>query len=871
MVSASIQRYQDAKAGSLSTNIDLNWIGVQFHIVKEDDGSGGLNQDIIPDILHELNEIFSHANIYFYLFDTVDYIFDSGYYSVDGSQEVNELKTINNIENVINIYTVESLSLDQNQLCGISSFTWFGIQGIVVKNDCFDKLTLAHEIGHFFDLFHTHEYTNGHEYVNGFNCSFRGDGLCDTPADPNLSLDGMMNQCEYIGTVTDLNGQRYDDCQGYDICQLYEGPDVNNIMSYSPNNCLHHFTNEQYDKIYHTLHSQRLAYIVYPNYINYSIEIYDFLDINGDNDLIINPGEIIDLIFRVKIDSLWPISAQNIILSLTSEESYVNIFNQQLELDSLNNGETFINSNEPFQIQFYNDAELRDYDFNLNIYYQMESGYFNEVDYPFTLNISNNQNGFPFNINSTIRNSPAIFDINDDGYKEVIFGSDNGSLYICDREMNILNEFNTNGQIWGSPAISDVDIDGDMEIIFSSTDGNIYMLNNIGEFQSSYDIGQILIGTPALGNLDADDELEIVFGGYSSVSKLFALNHDFSLVNSFPIQIDEKIKEGVALADLNNDSLDEIYFGTENGSLFKVDNSDLSLIYTASDKIIFAPVVINNEYDDLIGFGSDDGTFYSINSTGELVFSIQTGSKIRSSASVINYGENGYILFGSEDGSVYNVDFNGNSLAGWPVFIGEPINTTPVFVDIEHDGVPEVIVAGASIIKIIDFEGNILNQHNVTNDIIKGSLIIDDIDLDNDVEIIFGSNNALHGIDYKIQSNSENFWSMFRGNLLRTGYTNYSHLSTILKQDFTALDIINIYPNPFNSLTNVMLYVEKPTKYSFSIYDLNGALVFKKTVNYNSVGQKNFLFNFKDLSSGLYILQIKNNKKIKNSKLLFLK
>ena len=48
MVSASIQRYQDAKVGSFSTNTDLNWIGVQFHIVKEDDGSGGLNQNIIP-------------------------------------------------------------------------------------------------------------------------------------------------------------------------------------------------------------------------------------------------------------------------------------------------------------------------------------------------------------------------------------------------------------------------------------------------------------------------------------------------------------------------------------------------------------------------------------------------------------------------------------------------------------------------------------------------------------------------------------------------------------------------------------------------------------------------------------------------------
>ncbi|HRH37591.1 MAG TPA: M43 family zinc metalloprotease, partial [Flavobacteriales bacterium] len=81
----------------------------------------------------------------------------------------------------------------------------------------------AHEVGHVLGLMHTHDTIFGAELVDGSNCVTAGDFICDTPADPNLSLPGMIEYgtCNYIGTATDANGDAY-------------APSTTNIMCYAP-------------------------------------------------------------------------------------------------------------------------------------------------------------------------------------------------------------------------------------------------------------------------------------------------------------------------------------------------------------------------------------------------------------------------------------------------------------------------------------------------------------------------------------------------------------------------------------------------------------------------------------------------------------
>ncbi len=81
----------------------------------------------------------------------------------------------------------------------------------------------AHEVGHVLGLMHTHDSIFGAELVDGSNCATAGDFICDTPADPNLGLAGMVEYgtCNYIGTATDANGDAYT-------------PSTTNIMNYAP-------------------------------------------------------------------------------------------------------------------------------------------------------------------------------------------------------------------------------------------------------------------------------------------------------------------------------------------------------------------------------------------------------------------------------------------------------------------------------------------------------------------------------------------------------------------------------------------------------------------------------------------------------------
>lgn len=66
-------------------------------------------------------------------------------------------------------------------------------------------------MGHYLSLEHTQGAGGDQELADGSNCATSGDYVCDTPADtynntPSLPVD---NNCNYIGTALDANGQAY--------------------------------------------------------------------------------------------------------------------------------------------------------------------------------------------------------------------------------------------------------------------------------------------------------------------------------------------------------------------------------------------------------------------------------------------------------------------------------------------------------------------------------------------------------------------------------------------------------------------------------------------------------------------------------------
>ncbi len=82
---------------------------------------------------------------------------------------------------------------------------------VISKFDLEDPKIVAHEMGHFFGLYHTFEEDMfGKDNFSAQDCNTTGDCLCDTPPDPGTVFETYVNYstCEMIG-FTDENDNEY--------------------------------------------------------------------------------------------------------------------------------------------------------------------------------------------------------------------------------------------------------------------------------------------------------------------------------------------------------------------------------------------------------------------------------------------------------------------------------------------------------------------------------------------------------------------------------------------------------------------------------------------------------------------------------------
>ena len=217
-----------ATANIAQFNGVVRYIPIRAHVLRRTNGTGGVTLANLNAALAQVNAYYLSSELQFYFCASQpNYIDNSTFFEFDNSEE-SALCDPNAVNNAINVYFPNSISFGSMAVSGYAYFPsqYNAYNRVFVQAPSLtDNRTLAHELGHYFNLYHTFQGStdaNATELVTrstGSNCVSKGDRLCDTPADPYGQPNVAVSGCNYTGTATDANGATY-------------APSLINIMSY---------------------------------------------------------------------------------------------------------------------------------------------------------------------------------------------------------------------------------------------------------------------------------------------------------------------------------------------------------------------------------------------------------------------------------------------------------------------------------------------------------------------------------------------------------------------------------------------------------------------------------------------------------------
>jgi Secretion system C-terminal sorting domain/Pregnancy-associated plasma protein-A len=259
MMNENYLAYQKFSKNTKSARIQNVNVAVKIHNVLTSGGYGDISS-YTNQIFAYLNSRFSGITISFYQSGAINYIYSDTYNNLAYSEESSIMANYN-VNNAINVYFVNDAfgsngkvadfpslyaSQNSNNTNAIFISTGTGKFSTVIIQE-----TIPHEMGHYFNLLHTHTggestnyNSNTREWVTrgqGANCSYAGDQICDTPADPYLLISpsglevGKFLCTSFFFTQKDPYNYSYK-------------PDVSNLMSYY-HGCRTNFTSQQFDRM----------------------------------------------------------------------------------------------------------------------------------------------------------------------------------------------------------------------------------------------------------------------------------------------------------------------------------------------------------------------------------------------------------------------------------------------------------------------------------------------------------------------------------------------------------------------------------------------------------------------------------------------
>lgn len=344
--------------------------------------------------------------------------------------------------------------------------------------------------------------------------------------------------------------------------------------------------------------------------------------------------------------------------------------------------------------------------------------------WPIDDTVQENLPGFPVIVGDAIWSSPALADINGDGKKEAIFGTNKGNIHAISPEGQDIAGFPIllNDVVRSSPAIGDLDGDEGTEIAVGCGDGMLYAFDGDGSMLSGFPrkTAGTITSSPAIGDIDGDERPEIIVG--SSDGGIYAWHSDGSNVCGFPLLTDGMVYSSPALGDLNHDGIKEICIGSyyvckglsqcleeyeyggSGGKVYSLDGNGSLLAgfpksLSETDNIGFSsPVLCDMDLDGNLEVVIAGSYAVYVKTSDESLDDYRgfprkvEGSFGDSFPAVADLDNDGKpeIVAGSEDGKLHVWLWNGREMAGFPIQTGGWIRFVTLG-DIDGDGNQEIL------------------------------------------------------------------------------------------------------------------------------------------------------------------------------------
>jgi hypothetical protein len=485
--------------------------------------------------------------------------------------------------------------------------------------------------------------------------------------------------------------------------------------------------------------------------------------------------------------------------------------------------------------------------------------------------VGNNLAGWPKRlVGAPIPATVSIGDVNHDGAMEIVVGSWN-QLFVFDSLGNNIPGFPKNLGTSVTATLYDLDKDGYLEIIYPSSNKNLYIFRYDGSsFAGWPQTLPEMPGSPAVADIDNDGEFEIVAGTFQGPVvpdpfKMYAWESDGGIINGFPVTLSGVIKSTPAIGDLDGDGSKEIvvisYDDTNDDSLYVFDAS--GNLRTGFPVGVTYARLSSPALGDIDGDGNLEILVGGWNTSTEILYGFhQDGSVIQNFPVVLNHpGASGTV-----NTSPVICDIDGD--------------TTTVEIIVKANDYIFAIHNDTTTVSGFPY---FIDDENQTGTF-GPSPLIDDFDNDGNVEYVFASiAGKIHYFNTQFfYNNNFGFWNSYKHDMQNSGailpieiFTDVNETNYGIPTEFS---LEQNYPNPFNPTTKIKFTIptslnpsEGGTLVHLIVYDIRGKQVTILVNDEKQPGSYEVDFDGSYLSSGVYFYRITAGSYSEIKKLVLLK